>query len=90
VISTLKEERGSSIVGAFEHWIATCNAALEQFDALALPLSTQSVGVERWIESVRFASLGFTIWEAQAPRYTAYKVVSDGMVVEPKLEVGRG
>jgi hypothetical protein len=58
--------------------------ALLEYDRLADSLDPSASPEARcWLQDVRYASVGFSLWEAQAPRYTAHKIVVDGLVVEP-------
>jgi hypothetical protein len=93
LITTLMAERGISVDDALEHLVHMHDEALIEYDRLADSLCDGSAPaawpgelapiIERWLSDVRYASLGFSLWESQAPRYTAYKVVADGRVIEP-------
>jgi hypothetical protein len=87
--TTLMHERGLSVDEALEHLVRMHDGALEEYDRLADSLAPWPEDVAphiaRWIEDVRYASLGFSLWESQAPRYTAYKVVARGQVIEPRF-----
>jgi hypothetical protein len=37
------------------------------------------------VNDVRLASIGFSIWESKAPRYTAHKLIANGKLVEPSF-----
>jgi hypothetical protein len=87
--TTLMHERGLSVDAALEHLVRMHDEALEEYDRLAealgaFPADTAPF-IARWLDDVRYASLGFSLWESQAPRYTAYKVVSRGQVIEPRF-----
>jgi hypothetical protein len=87
LVSTLMEERGLSVEDAMETLIRMHDEAILEFDQLAGSLGSGAPRedrlIQRWLQDVRYASLGFSLWEAQAPRYTAYKVVAGGRVIEP-------
>ena len=87
--STLMHERGVSIDTAMEHLVRMHDAALEEYDVLADSLDAPSREdgplVVRWLQDVRYASLGFSLWEAQAPRYTAHKVLHRDRLIEPRF-----
>jgi len=89
LVTTLVEQRGWSPQRALAHVISLHDRAVEEFDVLAEILTDMGDEfdgvVRRWIEDVRFASIGFTRWEAQAPRYVAHKVVVGNRVLEPVL-----
>ncbi len=94
LVTTLMEQRGWSAQRALAHVISLHDRAIEEFDVLAEILTDAGDEydgvVRRWIEDVRFASVGFTRWEAQAPRYCAHKVVVAGRVLEPVLTFEQG
>lgn len=87
--TTLMAERRISVDDALEHLVHLHDEALIEYDVLADSLSgwpdELAPTIARWLSDVRYASLGFSLWESQAPRYTAYKVVADGRVIEPKF-----
>ena len=87
LVSTLMEEQGLQVEDALDALIRMHDEAVVEFDLLAESLKSESpryqARLQRWLQDVRYASLGFSLWEAQAPRYTAYKVVVGGRVVEP-------
>ena len=63
------------------------NEAVQEYDRLASTLGTwpaeENRWIQRWLQDVRYASIGFSLWEAQAPRYTADKLIVNGRVIEP-------
>jgi hypothetical protein len=70
------------------------NEAVEAFDRLAMTIGTwpaeENLLIQRWLQDVRYASIGFSIWETQAPRYTADKLIVNGRVIEPGVAwIGR-
>lgn len=89
LVSTLQHEADLSGADALERIVRMHDRALETFDRLAASVGSWSADedpwVARWLEDVRYASLGFGLWEARAPRYAAHKLVVDGRVVEPSF-----
>lgn len=87
--STLMHERGLTVDEALERLVRMHDEALEEYDRLADSLdgwpAETAPFIARWLQDVRYASLGFSLWESQAPRYTAYKVVAGGRLVEPRF-----
>lgn len=87
--STLMRETGVDADEALERLIRMHDDALDEYDRLAGSLRGWGPEVddviERWLRDVRYASLGFTLWESQAPRYTAHKIVVNGRVIEPEI-----
>lgn len=87
LISTLMIEEGLGGPEAVERLIRAHDDALREYDTLAAGLGAWGIDldplIQRWVEDVRYASLGFSLWEAQAPRYTAFKIVADGVIIEP-------
>jgi hypothetical protein len=87
--TTLMHERGLPLDEALESLVRMHDEALEAYDSLADTLG--SFGPEadgfaaRWLQDVRYASLGFSLWESQAPRYTAHQIVSSGKVIQPRF-----
>jgi hypothetical protein len=93
LVTTLMSERGLTVDDALEHLVHLHDQALIEYDRRADSLLAEQgpwpreLGpiIERWLMDVRYASLGFSLWESQAPRYTAYKVVARGRVIEPRF-----
>lgn len=87
LVSTLMQEQGLSVDDALERLVRMHDDALDEFDRVADSLEDSPADiapvVARWLQDLRYASLGFTLWESQAPRYTAHKVVASGRLVEP-------
>ena len=87
LVSTLMEERGLPVEEALRTLIRMHDETLLEFDLLAESLERRfpedRPHLRRWLQDVRYASLGFSLWEAQAPRYNAYKVVVGGRVLQP-------
>lgn len=87
LVSTLMKERGLSVEEAIQVLIRRHDEAILEFDILAGLLGSWSPRfdplIQHWLRDVRFAALGFSLWEAQAPRYTAYKVVANECTIEP-------
>lgn len=89
LVTTLMRETRASADDALEELIRMHDRALDEYDRLASSVGSwgaeTDVVIDRWLRDLRHASLGFTLWEAQAPRYTAHKVVVDGLVIEPEI-----
>lgn len=89
LVTTLMRERGISIDDAIEHLVRMHDEALEELDRLGDDLERRSGGasssIARWLQDLRYASLGFSLWESQAPRYTAHKIVVAGQIIEPRF-----
>nr|AYM54430.1 hypothetical protein [Phaselicystis flava] len=89
LVSTLMYERGIFIDEAIDRLVRMHDEALEEYDRLAdavIDASGESEPIiAQWLQDVRYASLGFSLWESQAPRYTAHKVVDRGRIIEPKF-----
>ncbi len=87
LVTTLMRESEVSIDTAIERLVRMHDESLEEFDRLADALvagpSGASPYLARWLRDVRYAALGFSLWESQAPRYTAHKIVAGGHVIEP-------
>lgn len=87
LITTLMNESGLRGPDALERLIRMHDRAVEEFDELAASLGSWGAEanalIARWLQDVRQASLGFSLWEARAPRYTAHKLVAGGRVIEP-------
>jgi Terpene synthase family 2, C-terminal metal binding len=87
LVSTLMAERSLSVEDALSALVQRHDEALAEYDRLAASLESgfprSNSLIQRWLQDVRYASLGFSRWEAQAPRYTAHKVVVQGRVIEP-------
>jgi hypothetical protein len=89
LVSTVMRERDLPVDEALCAVIRVHDASLLEYDQLAASLLSEPWGtdplVARWLQDVRYASLGFSLWEARAPRYTAFKVVAGGRVIEPRF-----
>ncbi len=89
LVTTLMRERNLSIDAALERLVRMHDDALEEYDAIADAIEATHAArtplVSRWLQDVRYASLGFSLWESQAPRYTAYKVVHHGLLLQPRF-----
>ncbi|MBI5495396.1 MAG: hypothetical protein HY904_10260 [Deltaproteobacteria bacterium] len=89
LVTTVMQERGLTPAAALETIIQLHDESLQEYDQLAETLGTWSPEADpyiaRWVQDVRYASLGFTLWEAQAPRYAAHRLVVDGAVVAPSF-----
>jgi hypothetical protein len=88
--STLMQERRIGVDAALEHLVRMHDAALEEYDRLADAVidgwpDDVTPFAARWLQDVRYASIGFSLWESQAPRYAGYKVVARGRLIEPQF-----
>lgn len=90
LVSTLMQQESLPVESALERLIRMHDRALEQYDAWAAKMGSWGPEVdgvlERWIQDIRYASVGFSLWEAQAPRYTSHRVVVCGRVIEPQFD----
>ncbi len=89
LVTTLMRERGLTIDAAIETLVHMHDEALEEYDRLGDTLIASApesaAHVARWLQDLRYASIGFSLWESQAPRYTAHKIVASGRVLEPRF-----
>ena len=89
LVTTLMRERQVPIDAAIEMLVRMHDAALEEFDRLGdtllEALGAASPYLTRWLQDLRYAALGFSLWESQSPRCTAHKIVVGGQVLEPKF-----
>ena len=87
LVTTLMHEKSIGGDEALEAVVAMHDAALVEYDRLAESILARGIAdaalVERWLTDVRHASLGFSVWESKAPRYTAHKIVAHGAVIAP-------
>lgn len=74
-----------SAAGAVARLIAMHDEGIAEFDRVAATLVATDGLSELWVRDLRFATLGFTIWESEAPRYASYKVLNGDRVIEPTL-----
>jgi hypothetical protein len=90
LVLTLMHEELLTFERALEKLIRMHDRSLAEYDAVAAKVGSWGPEVDRvlqrWIEDVRYASLGFSLWEARAARYLAYKVVARGRVIEPSFD----
>jgi hypothetical protein len=92
LVTTLAHERGMTMEQAIAHLVEMHDDALAEYDRLAEELEAWAIGLQPriggWLQDLRYASLGFTLWEAQAPRYTDYKVVTgENRVIAPHVQL---
>ena len=89
LVTTLMRERDVSMEQALATLIEMHDEAIVEFDQLAPEFAAWAVElqprIDVWLQDLRYASLGFTLWESQAPRYAAYKLLSGNRVIEPRL-----
>lgn len=74
-----------SALGAVARLIAMHDEGVNEFDRIAHAARETEPQCAEWLRYLRFASLGFTIWESQAPRYATHKVLVGRQVMEPRL-----
>ncbi len=90
LISTFMAETRCSPQSALEQILKMHDEALAEYDRIAAEVGSWGPEadpfVARWIQDIRHASLGFSLWESQAPRYLAHRIVLNGEVVEPQFE----
>jgi hypothetical protein len=89
LVSTLMLQSRLSAEEAIARLIRMHDDAVAEFDALGATLGGFGAETDallpRWLRDIRYASLGFTRWEAQAPRYRMHQVVVGGRVLELDL-----
>jgi hypothetical protein len=89
LVTTLMREREVPIDAAIEVLVQMHDASLDELDrlgdSLAESLGAASPYLTRWLQDLRYAALGFSLWDSQSPRYTAHKIVAGGQVLEPKF-----
>ncbi len=89
VVLVLQDELTISLRDALRAVVQMHEEALAEFDRSAISLPSFGAqydeAIDDWLRDLRKASVGFTVWEARAPRYAAFKVVVDGAVVDPYL-----
>lgn len=92
LVPTLMRERGLTADAALEAVVRMHEEAIDEYDRLAASLQLDDRDlrdlVSRWAQDVRYASVGFTVWESQAPRYATHKLIVDGQVLEPRIVFG--
>jgi hypothetical protein len=93
LVSTLMAERALPVEDAIAALVQRHDEAIAEYDRLAASLGSGFPSfdslIQRWLRDVRYASLGFSRWEAQAPRYTVHKVVVRARVIEPTFTFTR-
>jgi hypothetical protein len=89
LVSTSMREFSTNVDDALATLVRLHDEAIEEYDRLAAQIGLWATsiypGSERWIHDLRVASLGFSLWEAQAPRYVAHQIVSEGRVLRPRF-----
>jgi len=86
VISALRKERGMPMLEALGRIVDMHNDALIEYDYLADSLPSfgpdADAMVAEWLQWLRHSSIGFSVWESVAPRYSEFKLVVNGRPVE--------
>ncbi|PRP96477.1 terpene synthase family protein [Enhygromyxa salina] len=89
LVSTLMHESSVGVRDALAMLVRLHDEALVQFDHLAAQIEPWAIriypGAERWVQDLRVASLGFSLWESQAPRYLAHQIVDNERVLLPRF-----
>jgi hypothetical protein len=87
VFFTLMNELSIPMTEACVRVVKMHNDAMVEYDALASSLPSFGPRwdplIAQWVQSLRYCSLGFSLWESGAPRYAKYKLVVNGKVFEP-------
>jgi hypothetical protein len=90
LVSTLMAEAGLAGDEALARVMAMHDAAVAEYDELAARMPSFGARVDafvaRWVQDLRLASLGFSLWESQAPRYTAHCIVAGTEVLAPGFD----
>jgi len=91
VILALREEHGLTMLEAVRRIIREHDEAIAEFDRLARTLPSFGAAwdphIATWVQDLRHASLGFTLWESRAPRYAAFKMLVNGTPIDPSFIV---
>jgi hypothetical protein len=78
-----------SIDTAIERLVRMHDESLEELDRLGDSLvagpSGTSPYLARWLQDLRYAALGFSLWESQAASCTSHKIVVAGQILEPRF-----
>jgi len=74
-----------SALDALAQLIEMHDVGVREFDRGASTLQATHPSASTWLRDLRFATLGFTVWESNAPRYADHQVITGGKVLEPKL-----
>ena len=89
VVLVLRDELVISLREAVRVVVHLHEESLLEFDRLATSLPSfghqYDAAIQASLDDLRQACVGFTMWEARAPRYAAFKVFVDGAVVEPTI-----
>lgn len=90
VVLVLADERSISLREAIRCIARMHDESLVEFDhhAQSVPSfgAAHDAAVQIWLRDLRYACLGFTLWESAAPRYTAFKILVNGAAIEPRFE----
>lgn len=89
VIAVLAANEGISLPTAYSLVVHMHNAAMREYDELARQLPSWGAdwdgSIQQWLQDMRYCSLGFTVWESQAPRYNELKLLVGDRVLEPTM-----
>lgn len=87
VIAVLAAKVAVPLLDAVAGMIRLHNATVLEYDHLEQQLPRWGAAwdplIKEWVQNLRYCSLGFTVWESQAPRYNKQKLVVGGRVLEP-------
>jgi hypothetical protein len=88
-IAILAAEESIPVTVAFAKIIGLHNATMREFDELERRLPSWGPewdpAVKQWAQQLRYCSLGFSVWESQAPRYTKMKILVGDRILEPAI-----
>ncbi|HLM74518.1 MAG TPA: terpene synthase family protein [Polyangiaceae bacterium] len=86
VISALRKERAVPMLDALNRIVDMHNDALIELDYLAGTLPSFGPAIDsmiaKWLQWLRYNCIGFSVWESVAPRYSDFKLVVNGRLVE--------
>lgn len=87
IVVALADEMAVSLREAIRCVVRMHDEALLEFDRLAASLpsfgSVHDDAIAVWLGDLRYACIGFTLWEARAPRYAKCRVLLNGAHIEP-------
>jgi hypothetical protein len=86
VISALRKERAVPMLDALNRIVDMHNEAVLEYDYLARSLPSFGPAIDpmiaKWLQWLRYNCIGFSVWESVAPRYSDFKLVVNGRLVE--------